>query len=350
MKVCFANTNKAWGGGEKWHYEQAALLYTAGFMISFICDENSELYKKIKNKPYTIFTIKSGKLSFLNPRKKAKVKSFLYQAQPKTVILNLPQDVKLVAPIAKKLGISKIIYRRGMDHPIKRNWINKNIYINCLTHFIANSKNVASSITKNFPELEDRIHVIYNSVSLLEVPPPKKRNDKLVLGNLGRLVEQKGQTDLIELAVVLKEQDFNFEILIAGTGPLQEVLDADIKSRGLENEVKLIGHTDSHLFFKRIDFFIFPSRFEGLSNALLEALLNRKCIFAYDVSSNREVIDHSSSGFLFNVNEIDSMARKIVEVAKDSKEIEKIQQNGLEKLKKTFDRNKTTQQLIELVS
>jgi glycosyltransferase involved in cell wall biosynthesis len=350
MKICFVNTNIAWGGGEKWHLEQAELLYTSGFKISFICHPHSELFKKIQKKPYSIFTIKTGKTSFLNPLKRFKIKSFLIKSKPSSVILNLPQDVKLVAPIAKKLNISKVIYRRGMDHPIKRSFINKVIYINCLTDFIANSKAVSRSITKNFPELKDRIHIIYNSVSLMETPPPKKTTEKIILGNLGRLVKQKGQEDLIDLAILLKKQSFNFEIIIAGTGPLHDLLIDKVKSNNLEDCVKLLGHCDTGVFLKKIDFFIFPSRFEGLSNALLEAMLYRKVIFAYDISSNSEIINNGSDGFLFELKNIQAMSKKIIEIASNQVKLQEIQEGCLQKLKEKFDKSKTTQQLIELVS
>jgi glycosyltransferase involved in cell wall biosynthesis len=350
MKICFVNTNIAWGGGEKWHLEQAELLYTSGFKISFICHPQSELFKKIHKKPYSIFTIKTGKISFSNPLKRFKIKSFLATSKPDSVILNLPQDVKLVAPIAKKLNISKIIYRRGMDHPIKRSFINKQIYINCLTNLIANSDTVSRSITKNFPELKDRIKIIYNSVSLMETPPPKKITEKIIIGNLGRLVEQKGQEDLIDLAALLKRNMFNFEILIAGTGPLLDSLQEKIKANNLENNIKLLGHCNADSFLKRIDFFIFPSRFEGLSNALLEAMLYRKVIFAYDVSSNSEIIQDKFNGYLFDLKDIDSIAKMVIKVAKNEKEIHTIQDNCLIKLKEKFDKKKTTQQLIELIS
>ena len=66
MKVCFVNTNIAWGGGEKWHYEQAKVLKHAGFEVCFITHPDSALSKKIKQTTFTQNHFKINKLSYLN--------------------------------------------------------------------------------------------------------------------------------------------------------------------------------------------------------------------------------------------------------------------------------------------
>ena len=195
--ICLINTNKAWGGGEKWHFEAALYLKSQGFNISVITAKDSELLKRLKTKNIKTYPFKISKLSFLNIFKIIKIKNFFKKNQFDSLILNLPQDAKCFGIAGKLAHINKIIYRRGMDHPLKSTFINKIVYKNFITDFIANSREVKKSIYKNIPELKNKIHLIYNSVSLLEVPPPKRRSKKLILGNLGRLVEQKGQENVL---------------------------------------------------------------------------------------------------------------------------------------------------------
>ena len=66
--------------------------------------------------------------------------------------MNLPQDVKTFSRIASLSKVKNIIYRRGMDHPIKANFINKWIYPKYVTAFIANSQKVKESIYKYISE------------------------------------------------------------------------------------------------------------------------------------------------------------------------------------------------------
>ena len=350
MKICLINTNIAWGGGEKWHFNQAMMLSKNGFDVSLIVYPESELHNKLKKTSVTLLPLKVNKYSFLNPITKRKVHNIFKSKRFKAIILNLPQDVKLFAQIAYTNSVSKIIYRRGMDHPIKPSFYNKRIYPKYLSHIIANSEKVKASVYANIPELKEKIEILYNGVDLHEIPPIKDVQDKLILGNLGRLVEQKGQHYLIQLAKDLNKKKVDFEIIIAGSGPLKQTLTDLIKKEKLETQIKLIGHTDASLFFKRIDFFIFPSLFEGLSNALLEAQKYRKPTFAFDVSSNSEIIKDFKNGFLFSINEISQMANEIVSLQKSPARQEKIRECSLQVLKEKFDLEKLNQKLIGLLN
>ena len=49
MKICFVNTNKAWGGGEKWHYEMAIKLSKLGHSVTVVTNTESELAQKLKD-------------------------------------------------------------------------------------------------------------------------------------------------------------------------------------------------------------------------------------------------------------------------------------------------------------
>ena len=45
QKICFFNTAKAWGGGEKWHLEISSYLHEKGYPVFVIAHEDSELFK-----------------------------------------------------------------------------------------------------------------------------------------------------------------------------------------------------------------------------------------------------------------------------------------------------------------
>jgi glycosyltransferase involved in cell wall biosynthesis len=350
VKVCFINTNIAWGGGEKWHYNRALMLKKSGYNVSFIVYPESKIHQRIKKLDFDIIPLKISKMSFLNPRKYNQIRKIFREKQFDTLILNLPQDVKTFAKAASRSFIKKIIYRSGMDHPIKPSLINKSIYPNYITHFIANSERVKESIHRYLPELKERITVIYNGVSLLEVPPLKVNSEKLIIGNLARLVEQKGQKYLIPLAKELKRLNLNFEIRIAGTGPLKETLQGLINENNLSSHIKLVGHREAYDFLRSIDFFVFPSLFEGLSNSLLEAQLFRKPTFAFNTSSNEEIISNERNGYIAKDFDTNLMAKQILSLWNNKQKQVQIQIACLEKLKKQFDQAKLDQQLIELIN
>ena len=243
----------AWGGGEKWHYNTAKYLRSKGHNVYVFTSHGSELSKKLINSNFEVIYLNVGKLSFLNPFKVSKLKGMFSQLELDSIILNLPQDAKFAGLVANKLNIKKVIYRRGMNHPIKPSRTNLNVYNNYITDFIANSREVKKSIFKNIKSLKTKVTIIYNGVNLHEIPRKKPIQSKVIIGNLGRLVEQKGHIYLIDVAKELKKKNFSFEIRIAGTGPLEEKLKTLIRSENLRNEVKLVGHMDTVDFLNSID-------------------------------------------------------------------------------------------------
>ena len=346
--IIFFNTNKAWGGGEKWHYNTALSLIQKKYKCFFITYPASELEKKLIKDNIPYYSLRVNNLSFLNIKKRIKLKALLQKLSPDAIFMNLPSDVKICAPIAASLGVKKIIYRRGMPHPLKKSFINKLVYQR-VTHFMANSQTVADSLSKNFSWIANKTHIIYNSSQVQRVP--KELNfSKLTLGNLARLVEQKGQKYLIDLARELAKRDLAFEILIAGEGPLKEKLQESIIENNLSNYVKLLGHVKPSDFFDKIQLFIFPSLFEGMPNALIEAYSYGIPAVAFETSSMPEVITDNVDGFLIKPFNISLMADRIEECIYSPQKIFKMGEKANLKIEKKFNTNVILKKIEDLIN
>jgi len=346
--IVFFNTNEAWGGGEKWHLNMAISLKANSFKVIIICLPNSELAKMAKENDIDFIPISLTNLSFLNPVKILQVRSLLKKVNPFGIFMNLPRDVKICAPLAKSLGIAKVFYRRGMPHPLKNNLVNKFVFKN-IDLFIANSEEIKKSIIQNCPELEEKTKIIYNGVIPKE-NIPKHMNEKLILGNIGRLVEQKGQRDLLKVAKTLKVMNFPFHLYIAGTGPMKEELEQTIKRYGLKDHVELLGHRPANEVFEMIDLFIFTSHFEGSANALIEALQYQKPVVAFDISSNPEVVENGREGILIPPFDCEKMALAITELSIQPELCESFRNNAKAKINSKFNYKNKIQEVIELIN
>lgn len=349
-KVTLLNTNIAWGGGEKWHFETALYLKDIGYACELICYPESALAIKARKHNIIVHKLKVGKLSFLNPFLKKKFKELTKTSD--VIIVNLPQDFKFASAAAAKTKSPKIFYRRGMPHPIKNSFINRLLFPR-LGHIIANSQEVAKGLYAQtehwFPK--EKIVIIYNGIDQenLKISKNKlyqKRDNEIVLGNAARLVEQKGQIDLLKIANILKQRDFKFHLLIAGTGPLESELRQYCARHDLEQYITFIGHVDDMpAFFNSIDYFIFPSSFEGLPNTLLEAMAYGKPCFAYDISSMPEVLNYTN-GHLSPYRNFKDMAQKIEQHDRND---ERLTNNAKETIREKFDYRKNMQKLVKLL-
>lgn len=346
-KIVFFNTNFAWGGGEKWHFTMATKLKAHGHETIVIGSINSKLVEKSKEEGIKTIEVAVKHYSFLNPFKRMRIKKILSEISPQAIFFNSPQDIKLAAGISHDLNIPVKVYRRGMPHPIKNTIFNRKLYTYIDT-IIANSLEIKRSITKYMPELEAKTTIVYNGVTPKELTP-KKVKSPIILGNLARLVEQKGHSKLIEVARILNNKGLDFQMLIAGDGPLKESLESMITKYGLSDKVKLIGHVESVSFFEKVDLFVFTSYFEGSANALIESLQHGTPAVAFDISSNSEVVKNAHEGFLITPFDCNDMAEKIIQLTQSPELYSEFQKNCHKKVIDNFDINKKVSDVISII-
>lgn len=114
----------------------------------------------------------------------------------------------------------------------------------------------------------------------------------------GRLDPIKGLYFLIEaFSTIAARHDAH--LLLAGTGPLRDQVTEWVARRSLQGRIHLLGaRSDVPSLLKTADVFAFPSRSEGLPNALLEAMAARRPIVTTDVPGCRDVIQHLQTGLV----------------------------------------------------
>ena len=115
-------------------------------------------------------------------------------------------------------------------------------------------------------------------------------HDHLFALAVGRLAYQKNHEILLR---ALARVD-RVCLVVAGEGELRDHLERVTRELGLEERVHLIGEVDKQTvadLMLAADLFLMPSRFEGLSNALLEALAAGLPVVASDVPAQAEVLD-----------------------------------------------------------
>ena len=174
--------------------------------------------------------------------------------------------------------------------------------------------------------------------------------DKMLIGNLGRLVDQKGQIDLIKLGKFFLSKGIAFHISIGGEGPLRDELQHEIEQNNLTQHITLLGQIPAEEFFPKIDYFVFPSRFEGLSNAMLEAAQHGKPILCYDVASNSEIVEHGISGYLVEPFDIEKLGSDLIELHNNPELYADMQRAGQAILRDKFDEDKLFKKLENLLS
>lgn len=143
--------------------------------------------------------------------------------------------------------------------------------------------------------------------------------DKRIV-NVGRLNEQKNQELLIDAFAKISDLYPEYVLEIYGDGPLKKKLQKKIEDNGLSDRVKLMGaHKDviNRIYGARL--FVLSSSYEGMPNALLEAMSIGVPVISSDCPCGgpKEIIEDGINGYLFEVENVDSLITVINRAFKD---------------------------------
>ena len=130
--------------------------------------------------------------------------------------------------------------------------------------------------------------------------------ETFVVGNVGRLVEQKNHQRLIRIFAKIYELRKDSCLLLIGEGPLREKMEAEVEDLGLADRVKFIGNrADVADLLMGIDAFVMTSLFEGLPVAAVEAQAAGTYLYLADTISKQTEIGKNVTWFSLEQLDID---------------------------------------------
>ena len=141
--------------------------------------------------------------------------------------------------------------------------------------------------------------------------------DDVLLLWAGRLDPIKGLDTLLEAVDLLRRQH-PVRCLLAGEGPERANVERLISRRDLGEVVTLLGRrSDVHRLMRTADVFVFPSRTEGMPNALLEAMAAGLPIVTTDVAGCRDLVTDGQEGLLVPPDDPPALAGSMTRVIVD---------------------------------
>jgi glycosyltransferase involved in cell wall biosynthesis len=355
--ICFFNTCKSWGGGEKWHYEIATQL-SVDYQVRVAAFPGSKLSMHACGAGLAVAEFSIGTLSFLNPFKLWRLTRFFRRERISSVVLNLPSDLKAAGLAARLARVPQIVYRRGSAIPVRDTVLNRFLFRHVVTDIIANSAETKRTVLAHNPDLfpADRIRVIYNGIDLAAFdacpafPVYVRRKGEVILGHAGRLSGEKNQKFLIDVVQELKSSGVKCTLLIAGKGPLESELRSYAASLGLVDEVVFLGFLhDIRSFMSTIDIFLLSSHWEGFGYVLVEAMAAAKPVVAFDSSSTPEVVEDQITGLLVSPGDRRAFAGAVRELVENCLWRKELGEKGRLRVEKVFDIRRTLAKVREFL-
>jgi glycosyltransferase involved in cell wall biosynthesis len=187
------------------------------------------------------------------------------------------------------------------------------------------SKGEKDDLTANFAIPDKLVEVIYNPVNLDEIrrmagDDVDVRFDKPTVVSVGRLIYSKG-FDVLLKAFRKVNNHVDCNLLILGEGKEKETLMSLSESLGLREKVTFLGfHHNPFKYMKRCQVFCTATRYEGLGNALIEAMTVGLPVIATDCRSGPvETLDGGKYGILVAPEDPDATAQALIRVLSDRK-------------------------------
>lgn len=167
--------------------------------------------------------------------------------------------------------------------------------------------------------------------------------DRLLIGIVGRLHEQKAHADLFHaLAQLPQVRDGTLNCLVVGTGDLQDALKQQVRDLGLQNCVIFTGmRTDVPRLVAAMDVFVMSSHWEGLPIALLEAMASSKAVLCTRVGGIPDVVVDADNGLLVDARDVPQFARRLDELLQNAPMRARLGQRARETVIARFDVSRT---------
>lgn len=160
-------------------------------------------------------------------------------------------------------------------------------------------------------------------------------DEEIVVLFLAQFRKSKGIDVLVNAVPKVISENKQVRFLLAGTGPMLDVVKSLIKALNLTNHVRLLPYyiPDEELpdLFNACDFYVLPSSAEGMPLSLMEAMACGKPVIATHVGDVPYLVQNESNGALIPPNQVDTLTYSIINLA-DNPEIRT--QMGKENVKK----------------
>jgi len=228
-------------------------------------------------------------------------------------------------------------------HVVKKHLFLERVFWRIPERLVAVGHEQKKSIRNTHGIPESRIVTIWNGVDHKQnldkaIIKEYVDHNKIIIGSVSTLIEQKGLQYLLEVAYKLKKKRNDFVFLIAGDGHLRNELESKSRSLGLENTVYFIGRVENagSRLLPLFDILVQTSLWEAMSIVLLEAMACGKPVVATSVGDNNLVIEEGKTGFLVEPKDIEEIAAALERLLDQQELREDIGRNAIQKYHNEF--------------
>jgi glycosyltransferase involved in cell wall biosynthesis len=317
-RIGFFVTSHSWHNLQRWHYSTAMALNDRGYEVVVITPKKSRLYTKLRRKGLEVIPFKKRNILLTDLYTLAGI---LKEYNIRTLFINYHQDL-ILAGLAKKFSnLEKLIFRRGTTSKIRTGIINNLVIRNTVNAVITNSEaNKKNMLWKKKHALKKTpVDVVYQGINMDDISSKNaasmksKYQNKLIIG-ISNCTQEPDYCMKLLKAIKKNVDESKYHFLIYQESD-RALFQKKIESMKLD---KLMTHQhtakDIKTFMEQIDVYLSPVASESFNYPLIYAMAYGKPVLAMARGSNKEIIRHSTNGFLVDRNDFDSLMKALIKM------------------------------------
>lgn len=286
-----------------------------------------------------------------NLKRLLKIKKRIKEFSPDIIVSFLPEPCFLVLALKKQNHIPVIISVR--NDPKKE--YESNIYNKLMKKLYPKADGVVFQ-TEDAKKYFDGIitcetEVIPNPINQDFIIEPYDGERKKVIVSVGRLQEQKNHALLIDAFSKLPKKYEEYKLIIYGEGILRNELSKKIQDLNLQNRVLLPGISENiKEAIYNAAIFVLSSNYEGMPNALMEAMTMGIPVIATDCPCGgpKFLIRNNENGILINVNHVQELTEAMEKILSNKSFSNKLGKNASE-IRNTLSPTKINNEWYEYI-
>jgi len=360
FRILLLNSLDIYGGGEFYVHRLAKSLKLQGHTVWVSCRDDVLLFEKCKCEQLDVFPVAypaNGKSNLITNIKK--IKNFALENNVQIIHSNTNYDRTagaFAAYFAKAASVATVHSFHSISHNLTH-WF-RNKYL--IDAFIADSKKIKELLVKKDNIATSKVFLVNiginpDNIKRREEAGIKTRNelsipsDAIVIGNVGRMVEFKGQEFLIRAFAESLKECSNLFLIITGDGKLKNNLLELVENLDVKRNIRFTGfRNDLDSVYSAFDIYAHTSLEGGgelFPISVLNALAQGLPVLASDAGDISSMVINGKNGYLVKPKDVTGISARIIELAKNRQLRSEFGKTGNKFFTENFTEDKMTAEI-----
>jgi glycosyltransferase involved in cell wall biosynthesis len=338
MKILHICSARSIGGGERYLADLSNSLVGRGHDVFVALAPEAPLKDELSAVPKDniLFSRMRNALDIFSAFELAE---FARRNNIEIIHAHLARDYPLAA-LAARIANKPFILTRHVLFPLKRL---QKIILKNVSGIIAPSNAIAESLKKQNLFSPDKIQIIRYGINPEHFSAVEKTpNENFVVGTIGHLAPIKGHDVFVRAAEIVLKKRENIRFVIVGEDKShsrenRRELEDLIARLDLKSKIELAGWTDDvRPFLQKFDLFVSAARAEAFGLVMVEAMVYGLPVVATRSEGALEIIEHGKSGILVPNENVETLAKAILELFDSKDKREHLIRNGQRRVEEHF--------------